>query len=35
MELNKHYDLKIEIKTLSEVVADAIVIEKEESTTHP
>lgn len=35
MELNKHYDLKIEIKTLSEVVADATVIEKKESTAHP
>ena len=26
MELNKHYKLNIEIKTVSEIVADAIVL---------
>ncbi len=30
MELNKHYKLKVEIKTVSEVVADALVIEPAE-----
>ena len=29
-ELNREYDLKVEIKTVSEVVADALVIEKKE-----
>lgn len=29
-ELNREYDLKVEIKTVSEVVADALVIEKNE-----
>jgi Fe-S oxidoreductase len=28
MELNKHYKLGVEIKTLSEIVADAIILEK-------
>ena len=31
MELNKHYKLKVEIKTISEVVADALVLEKKNS----
>ena len=29
-ELNREYNLKVEIKTVSEVVADALVIEKKE-----
>jgi hypothetical protein len=28
MELNKHYKLGIEIKTVSEIVADALIISK-------
>jgi Fe-S oxidoreductase len=31
MELNKHYKLDIEIKTVCEIVADALVIERKES----
>ena len=29
-ELNREYDLKVEVKTVSEVVADALVIERKE-----
>ena len=29
-ELNREYDLKVEIKTISEVVADVLVIERKE-----
>jgi Fe-S oxidoreductase len=30
MELNKHYQLGVEVKTVAEMVADAIILEKEE-----